>query len=110
MVKHALKLVIAFVLAWSGVAAAQQKPKEPGEKPVVTKKETDNPYNAKHQLDLNSAPKAELMKLPGIGDAYADAIIKNRPYANKTQIKTKAGVPAATYDKIADMIIAKQKK
>jgi DNA uptake protein ComE-like DNA-binding protein len=50
------------------------------------------------------------MKLPGIGDVYADAIIKNRPYASKTQIKTKAGVPSATYDKIADMIIVKQGK
>ena len=75
-----------------------------------TAKETANPYNAQHQLDLNSAPKSELVKLPGIGDAYADAIIKNRPYTNKTQIKTKAGVPAATYDKIADMIVAKQAK
>jgi DNA uptake protein ComE-like DNA-binding protein len=50
------------------------------------------------------------VKLPGISDGYADAIIKNRPYSNKTQIKSKAGVPAATYDKIADMIIAKQSK
>jgi competence protein ComEA len=75
-----------------------------------TKKEQDNPYNAQNQLDINSAPKAELVKLPGISDVYAAAIIKNRPYSNKTQIKTKAGVPAATYDKIADMIIAKQAK
>jgi competence protein ComEA len=78
--------------------------------PPTTKKAQDNPYNAKNQLDLNSAPKPELVKLPGIGDAYADAIIKNRPYANKTQIKSKAGVPAAVYDKIADMIVAKQAK
>ena len=61
----------------------------------------DNPYNAKNQLDVNGANKTELMKLPGIGDAYADAIIKNRPYTNKTQIKTKAGVPAATPISIA---------
>jgi len=106
MVKHVLAFVAAIALVWSGVAPAQPLPLD---KPAVTKKETGNPYNAKNQLDLNSAPKAELMKLPGIGDAYADAIIKNRPYANKTQIKTKAGVPAATYDKISDMIIAKQK-
>jgi DNA uptake protein ComE-like DNA-binding protein len=75
-----------------------------------TKKEQSNPYNAKNQLDLNSASKTELMKLPGIGDATADAIIKNRPYTNKTQIKTKAGVAADVYDKIADMIVAKQAK
>src|SRR5258708_15149515 len=107
MVKHALKIVVAIALVWTGVGAAQPLPLD---KPTTTKKEVDNPYSAKNQLDLNSAPKAELLKLPGVGDAYADAIIKNRPYTNKSQIKTKASVPAATYDKIADMIIAKQKK
>ena len=109
MMKHAFSLLVAFVLSWSGGAAAQPK-QQPPDKPAATKKEADNPYSAKNQLDLNAAPKGELMKLPGIGDAYADAIIKNRPYTNKTQIKTKAKIPDATYDKIADMIIAKQKK
>ena len=62
------------------------------------------------EIDLNSATEAELKTLPGIGDAYAKKIIAGRPYANKTQIVSKAGVPQATYDKIAAQIIAKQAK
>src|SRR2546429_3207308 len=110
MLKRTLQLVI-FALGialWSGAALADTPPA--AKTPATTKKAADNPYNAKNQLDVNGANKTELMKLPGIGDAYAVAIIKNRPYTNKTQIKTKAGVPAATYDKIADMIVAKAKK
>ena len=34
-------------------------------------------------VDINSAGKAELMKLQGIGDAEADRIIAGRPYLSK---------------------------
>jgi DNA uptake protein ComE-like DNA-binding protein len=61
-------------------------------------------------IDINSATAAQLKTLPGIGDAYAAAIIKGRPYANKTQLKTNNIIPAATYTKIAAKIIAAQPK
>ena len=59
-------------------------------------------------IDINTAPAATLKTIPGIGDAYSAAIIKNRPYKGKDEIVSKAGVPQATYDKIKDKIIAKQ--
>ncbi len=61
-------------------------------------------------IDLNSAPKAQLMTLPGIGDAYADKIIAGRPYARKDQLIMKKVIPQATYDKIKDNVIARQTK
>jgi competence protein ComEA len=61
-------------------------------------------------MDINSASKADLMTLPGIGDALSQKIIDNRPYRAKNELVAKKVIPESTYAKIKDEIIASQKK
>ena len=59
-------------------------------------------------VDINTASKATLMTLKGIGPAYADQIIQGRPYARKDQLLIRRVLPKRVYDSIKTRITAKR--
>jgi competence protein ComEA len=59
-------------------------------------------------VDINSATADQLKAVPGIGDAYSKKIIDGRPYANKSQLVSKKVIPEGVYNKIKNLIVAKQ--
>src|ERR1700684_1291509 len=81
----------------------------PAGEPATEKDESSRSSSARSGLvDINHATASELKTLPGIRDAYAAAIVKNRPYKNKAQLLSKQVIPEAAYGKIKNKIIAKQ--
>lgn len=61
---------------------------------------------ASSQVNVNTASKAELMGLPGINEAKANAIIADRPYRTAHQIVSKGAVSEDEYQKIASRLTA----
>ena len=100
LVRRVLASAILFGLLVLGAAAQSKDTK--------SAKATSSTAKSGALLDINSATASELKSLPGIGDAYSQKIIAGRPYSRKDQLVSKKIVPQATYDKIKDMIIAKQ--
>lgn len=117
-------IAAALLLSANQPLAADKKPEAPGasigsasttdnrasaQKPVAAaKNQAAAPVPAK-LVDINSAGKAELMKLPGIGEAEADKIIAGRPYPTKARLATNNIVSMEVYEKLKKRVIARQK-
>jgi DNA uptake protein ComE-like DNA-binding protein len=64
--------------------------------------------SAQELIDINSAPRATLESLHGIGPVRAEAIVKGRPYRGKDDLVSRNIIPQSVYDGIKDKIIARQ--
>jgi len=104
-----IALVAATLLLSASLSfAAETKAAAPGEPRKASATVKKAPAKIK-PVDINSAGKAELMKLQGIGDAEADRIIAGRPYLSKAHLVTRKVIPHGIYEQIKKRIIAVQK-
>jgi competence protein ComEA len=104
--RHSATRVLVLLLAIFALSASSFA--QPAADKAATSAGAAKP--AADKLDINSATKDQLKELPGIGDAYSQKIIDGRPYRVKTDLVSKKIIPQATYDKVKDLIIAKQPK
>ena len=101
-----LLFTVALAITLSTVTLAVQSSSSSSKAQTTSTAKTATSVGEK--LDINSATKEQLQALPGIGEAYSQKIIDNRPYHTKRDLVTKKIIPQSTYDKIQGQIIAHQ--
>jgi DNA uptake protein ComE-like DNA-binding protein len=83
-------LVLALALIWSVSAGAQGKG-----------------MSAPKVVDINTAPEADIAAL-GIDKPVAKKIVEGRPYRNKRDLLTRQLLTKEQYEKVKDLLVAKQ--
>ncbi len=118
-----IALTLTFLLAvGAGLQAQDASPaakQEAGKAPAAKSKATAARQQARRKakavaeakrLDLNTATKAQLEKLPGVTPVYADQIIAHRPYLTNEHLVINKAVPESVYFSIRSLVTARPPK
>jgi competence protein ComEA len=62
------------------------------------------------RVDINHATMAELLKVPGLTQGWAERVVRFRPYRTKQDLVDKGIVSGEVYDHIKDFIVAHHDK
>jgi DNA uptake protein ComE-like DNA-binding protein len=107
------KLILVFAAFFFVASCSEEAPPQKSANTAADKSAEQKSVEQKRdseKLDINTASEQELSELPGIGEARAKAIIRTRPWGAKDELVDKGILPRATYEKIKEEIIARQKK
>jgi DNA uptake protein ComE-like DNA-binding protein len=111
---QALLIAAALLLSAGACGAAESTDAAPG-KAAGTRKAAEKGAKAgksvtpDNPVDINSATRTQLKKIPGVNDAVAAKIIAGRPYLSKAHLVTHNIISGTHYAQIKDLIIARQK-
>lgn len=102
-------LIGALTMAASARAAfpAQAGPARPSAaktEPALAKAKPAPPPEAR--VDINHASLNELLKIPAMTPAWANRIVRFRPYRSKQDLLDHGVLPSNVYDRIKDYVIA----
>ena len=104
-----LTLAPAIAFAADATPPASAPAKTAAKSTTTTKMSTaKKSHHAMAKVDINSASKEDLMKLPGIDDATAEKIIAARPFTSRAELVSKGIITKAQYAKLSARVSAKQ--
>jgi len=108
-IASALVALAVAAAASQAVAAASTSASSPAPAVHASATAKKAPLAAPAELvDINSASRAQLKTLPGVGDAEAGRIIAGRPYLSKAELVSKNVMGAGPYTLIKKRIVALQ--
>ena len=102
------KKVLLFLLAtlFIGTGVLYYKKVNPAPRPLINFEEKEIKNYKK--ININKATMGDLMKLKGIGPAFAERIVsfreKHGPFENAEDIKRVKGIGERTYEKMKEQI------
>jgi len=103
-------LAATLAVALPVAAFAQESTTKPTPAPATTTQHhstSSHSTSSQPKVNLNSASKEELTKLPGITDEIADKIIAARPFKSRSELVDKKIVTKEQYEKVHNMVSAK---